>query len=410
MNLLFTLLVFGQIVSANTPLFVEEIEKKIISDFNIAVDKDGPAKNNSRVVRSREEFKKNKPVMNKRLADKLEENRRILRERQKKYRESLKKSNDSTDWASSKQSEIDNWVNSKKQELELWHKEKNLFIKNIDDYKKDIVEIPIKEVNVPISKKDPPVEIQKVNDALSDKNKSLFEYYLVKDVEKLKVSNQGRRPTCASFAAAKALEIKLLQKKIEIDLSEQYLYYSSKNDCQSSPCSKKGSWPRDAFLNSMKSIRPDIPDEASCAYSSTSISGNETQVPLAKSCFNGKVKVVEFSEPMSKDEIFQSLKNNNPVIAGFRLDNDFYTNEGHVFFKNANISKNDNHAKGHALLIVGFMKLPKQLIHTQGAMCYLVLNSWGLGWGKGGYSCISEKWFDHFRFNIPFIAPSGVTI
>ena len=56
----------------------------------------------------------------------------------------------------------------------------------------------------------------------------------------LNVKNQSNRPTCASFASIRAIEIKLAQLGKNLDLSEQYFYWASKPNCQSIPCNRWG--------------------------------------------------------------------------------------------------------------------------------------------------------------------------
>jgi C1A family cysteine protease len=92
------------------------------------------------------------------------------------------------------------------------------------------------------------------------------------------------------------------------------------------------------------------------------------------------------------------------------LSKNFYLNNGHVFkTKNLSLGK-DSHAQGHALLLVGVMELPAKLHATQGRFCTIVANSWGEGWGKGGYACLSDAWFDQFRYNIPFLSVEKVSV
>ena len=67
----------------------------------------------------------------------------------------------------------------------------------------------------------------------------------------------------------------------------------------------------------------------------------------------------------------------------------------------------DQHANGHALLLIGHMKLPKKL-NTEGKLCYLAVNSWTKGWGAGGYACITEKWLSKYKVANPFMALTKV--
>ncbi len=66
----------------------------------------------------------------------------------------------------------------------------------------------------------------------------------------------------------------------------------------------------------------------------------------------------------------------------------------------------DAHAAGHAVLFIGYMKLPKIL--NEGSVCFITANSWGIGWGHGGYSCLSEKWVINHRNRNPFVTVNAL--
>ena len=78
--------------------------------------------------------------------------------------------------------------------------------------------------------------------------------------------------------------------------------------------------------------------------------------------------------------------------------------------KNKNISKKrmDSHAVGHALLLIGYIKLPKIL--NEGEVCFVTANSWGEGWGTGGTSCLTEKWLLEQRKSNPFVVLEEVEV
>ena len=215
---------------------------------------------------------------------------------------------------------------------------------------------------------------------------------------------------CAAFAAVRAIEILAKAQGKERDLSEQYFYYASKPECQESPCQRPGSWPRLAYEESSKSSRFNIPLEKNCPYRDKDKPGNETQIPLAQSCSRGVAKVGKFSMVKNRHEIQERLRYGQPVIGGFKLSDDFFLNTGFVFKEPGQKVGTDLHSQGHAILLVGVMELPQSLHESQGKYCTLIANSWGEGWGRGGHACISDKWFDEFRYQISFIALESVVV
>lgn len=94
-----------------------------------------------------------------------------------------------------------------------------------------------------------------------------------------------------------------------------------------------------------------------------------------------------------------------------KLTPNFYINEGMVTMddseKNGSV---DSHAMGHAYLAVGIMELPEKLHSKEGKFCLVVNNSWGKGWGAGGYACLTENWLLKFRLPSSFVAVSSVSL
>ncbi|HLE09937.1 MAG: hypothetical protein A2504_02970 [Bdellovibrionales bacterium RIFOXYD12_FULL_39_22] len=373
----------------------------------------------------------------------LEQNRQRLKERQandKKNQMNAMMSKRSSsaenneDWMDSKLAEIDKWEEEKKKEIEVWQEEKKKllakwleekgkYIKRIPEYKKNLPPIPKEEVApvvtaptpsplTPSTKNTPtPPPISTATPLptaiVQEIKMPVFEdYHVIDSAFFAETKDQGKRPTCASFAGVRAIEILLARQQDKNRLSEQYFFWASKPKCQSSPCPQQGSWVLAEFQQSKKSSRPDIPKSSDCPYNASGNSNNVTLTPLSESCQRGYAKVVNFSEIRSSAEIISALKNNTPVIAGFKLSESFYNNNGYVFINNpeGKSATLDSHAEGHALLLVGYMKLPPKLHSSEGTFCLITANSWGIGWGKGGHACLSENWIKKYRYDMPFIA------
>ena len=126
-------------------------------------------------------------------------------------------------------------------------------------------------------------------------------------------------------------------------------------------------------------------------------------MPLKSSCKKGTLQVSKFSYLKTLDEALAHLKNNQPVIASFKLTPNFYKTKGLILDKDKfTKAPMDKHSAGHAVLFIGHVKLPKIL--NEGSVCFVTANSWGKGWGRGGHACISEKWVLNQRQGNPFVA------
>lgn len=286
------------------------------------------------------------------------------------------------------------WRKKHKVKLEQWEKDYTKYVGKIDEYKGGLTEIPIV---LPIDENDVKKEVETT---------IVKDFYIIPSSLSIGIRDQGRRPTCSSFAGIRAIETLLYQNSFEFNLSEQHFYWASKPNCRTRTCVDRGSWVGYGLEYSKESP---IPLEKDCPYKESDIRGNDTQIPLLKSCREGRVRVESFSYVKSLDETIARIKNNQPVIAGFKLTPNFYDNRGLILDNEKNQSgATDDHASGHAVLLIGYMKLPKVL--AEGKVCFIVANSWGTGWGHGGYSCLSEKWAMSQRRKNPFVSIDKLTL
>lgn len=293
----------------------------------------------------------------------------------------------------------DGWKKEVKEQLKIWQTQQKIFLGKIKMYKEATFPIPVKEepkkiVETPIPPRDIP------------------ESWIVNSAFKIPVRDQDGRATCAAFSGIRAMEILLAQHGDKQDLSEEYFYWASKPDCQTGPCSKKGSWVTRGFEYSMNRPMVDVPTEKSCSYNTKIETNNETHVPLQTGCNTGVVKVAKYDAVKTLAEVIDRLKKNMPVIMSATLTPNFYINQGLILLEDPDLKdvKMDAHAMGHAFLAVGIMELPEKLHEKEGKYCLVVNNSWGAGWGAGGHACITENWLLKYRLNSTFIALSSVSI
>ncbi len=360
--------------------------------------------------------------------NKLKQKQLELKNRQKNKRNEkvMNSGKNSDDWITQKQTTINNWQNTRLKEIKKWEDEKLKILnswkkdafqykKRVPEYKKNLPPIPIP--NIVYTKKKQPLIVEKkyLKKKIIKKTKEVKlpifkDYYIIPQAFDLQVKDQGKRPTCAAFAGVRAVEILMAQSGYSKSLSEQYFFWASKPKCQDRPCPKQGSWVYKEYKKSKSRSTPDIPLEKDCPYNKSTKHSNVTQTPLHQNCNRGYAKIVNFEQINDNAQIISAIKNNTPVIGGFRLSKSFYHNNGHVFLHSPEnkTSKLDSHAAGHALLLVGYMELPPTLHKTEGRFCLITANSWGIGWGKGGHACLSEKWINKYRYDMPFIALSKI--
>ena len=295
---------------------------------------------------------------------------------------------------------IGNWRSEYAETLKAWEKEHQAFLDRIPIYKSNLAKIPaVKPVPIPIN---------------PDKKEVLVKpspFHMVKGAWDVPIKDQGGRGTCASFAGIRAIEIMLKQQGRAATLSEQYFYWASRPDCQLQPCIQAGSWAAVGYEFSKRTAGIDIPDEIKCPYNQSKVESNETQIPISGGCLaGGKAKVIEFGNINTIEEMKTAIRLNKPVVGGFSLTPNFYTSKGIVSVAESGIDgAMDKHAAGHALLVVGIMELPEKIREREGSDCFIVANSWSVGWGVGGHACLTENWIIQHKL-VDFLVVQKVQI
>lgn len=286
---------------------------------------------------------------------------------------------------------IKDWRAKHAKMIKEWEAKQKKFANEKDQYGKTTFKIPL---ILPIDKK----SMEKKVEVKIDK-----EYLIVPNSLGVPIRDQKFRPTCSAFAGVRLLDILLSQHQKPSDLSEQYFYWASKDDCQTRRCTRKGSWAGNGYQYSRIQSARDIPLEKDCPYNKFPEKMNETQIPLKNSCERGFAKVGDYQYHKTLDEVIEALDSKRAVIASMKLTPNFYGNNALMLYKNRNEGERmDAHAQGHSFVFVGYIKLPSVL--NEGSVCFIAANSWGEGWGKGGYACLSEKWVLKQRQVNPFVS------
>jgi hypothetical protein len=224
------------------------------------------------------------------------------------------------------------------------------------------------------------------------------DFHIVNGGFEIPIRDQNPRGTCAAFTGVRAIEIALWQKQLYVDLSEQFFYYLSKPECK--PCTQAGSH----FINGIKeSNQREIPiiQEKYCPYIFKKDDENVTHHPLPGCQARGTgaaVSAIDTTKITSPWGILGQLHQDRPVMIGVKLPDTFMQGSSLMTLKDAKSDgKGNEHSAGHAMLIVGYIRLPESMEANEGRYCAIVANSWSDDYGVNGYTCLTEKWLHHFR-------------
>ena len=174
------------------------------------------------------------------------------------------------------------------------------------------------------------------------------------------VKYQGSCGSCWAFASLGAVEARVNiynnNSTINPDLSEQQLIScSGAGDCS-------GGWPDDA-LNFIKN--KGIVDEGCLSYTASN-----SACTLCSGWQNRTLKITDWVF-ISKDSFKSYLANGGPIVILWEVYTDFYSYKSGVY------SHVSGYLEGyHSMILVGY--------NDTGGY-WIAKNSWGTGWGEGGY-------------------------
>jgi C1A family cysteine protease len=179
------------------------------------------------------------------------------------------------------------------------------------------------------------------------------------------VKDQGYCGSCVSFGTTATVEsMASIEKGELLDLSEADLHF-----CSSHGPNCDGWWPHEAIGQVM--IRG-IPDEACFPYKSAF----DPPPPNPKSIIGPNrdaraVSVQQTSTLALMEERKNYLSEVGPCCAVFQVFDDFYSYAGGVY----------HHVTGgpmglHCVQVIGY---------SESEQCWICKNSWGTGWGAGGF-------------------------
>lgn len=206
------------------------------------------------------------------------------------------------------------------------------------------------------------------------------------------VKDQGGCGSCVSFCATSVTEaMASIEKGQLLNLSEADLHF-----CSSHGANCGGWWPTDAF-SQIKSRG--IPDEPCFPYDTAFPDNNIwKQPPTCKVGPNRDARAVKITNSTTLANITDRknyLSNNGPCAAVMHVYEDFFSYADGVY---KHVSGSDYGL--HCVTVIGYSEIEN---------CWICKNSWGTGWGKGGFFKIAygQAGIDT---EFPFWTASGVKL
>jgi hypothetical protein len=201
------------------------------------------------------------------------------------------------------------------------------------------------------------------------------------------ILNQGQMSTCMQNAIVTGIDLIMRQTGMEIaPLSRLQNYYDTRQ-AQGTPDTDFGSLPKYA-MNAAKNIG--IGFESEWAYEQSNMFVKPSAATYAQASYN-KITYTDMSIELSAGFLAENVKKmlaeGKPVVLAWRVRDYFMTEHGPLETQ-VNYGKGPI-VGGHAVLIVGI----DDNLHGGS---YIVKNSWGTGWGDGGYGTIR---YDQFAPN-----------
>lgn len=202
------------------------------------------------------------------------------------------------------------------------------------------------------------------------------------------VKDQGGCGSCVSFCSAAVVEsMASIEKGQLLDLSEADLHF-----CSSHGASCGGWWPNEAY----DQIRTrGIPDEACFPYATAFNPGPGPKCIIGPNRDARAVKITQSTILPNVIDRKNHLTNVGPCSAVLHIYNDFFSYGGGIY----------HHVNGddmglHCVEIIGY---------SEAEQCWICKNSWGAGWGVGGFFKIAygEAGIDT---EFPFWTATGVVL
>ena len=184
------------------------------------------------------------------------------------------------------------------------------------------------------------------------------------------IRDQGECGSCVAFAACATVEGTLaVEKQLQIDLSEAYLFYCVAEAKQGRRCGgpKMGWYPKKAL---QAIAGAGVPDEACFPYSA-----GDRNCGAINNWQRRAVKIAEWTPLDRPAQMKQWIATRGPAIGSMQVYEDFQMYGGGIYRYAAG-----DKVGGHAVCVVGYNDPDRY---------WIIKNSWSTGWGEDGFARIA---------------------
>lgn len=202
-----------------------------------------------------------------------------------------------------------------------------------------------------------------------------------------RINNQGSTGSCVGQALAKALDTRLRKLGYDVEPSALGLYTGprSLDDSDDAPLKDEGTYPREAMRFAKKI---GVPTEEVWPFDPAKVNKKvpwDVLQDASRFLFLGWWRIYSSGQQRS-DAVAQAVAQDFPVIFGLEIDHAFFS------YKSGTIERmNEDSAGGHMLCIIGYRT------RADGNREFLIVNSWGEGWGENGMCWMHEDVLESSR-------------
>jgi C1A family cysteine protease len=204
------------------------------------------------------------------------------------------------------------------------------------------------------------------------------------------VQDQGPCLSCVAFGVCAAIEgtlrVQNSDPTLDVDLSEAQLYYCVAR-AQGRRCHPpNGGWNPAAALDSAKDAG--VPDEQCFRYTA-----GDQECAVCSDWKSRTFRITEWRLIQTPAEMKSWIASRGPLVGSMQLYKDIERYAGGIYRHLIG-----DPVGGHCICIVGYSDTDS---------CWIVKNSWGKGWGEGGYFRIAygECGIDSFMWAIEGVVP-----
>lgn len=177
------------------------------------------------------------------------------------------------------------------------------------------------------------------------------------------VKNQGGCGSCVAFCTCATMEsavrIKLNNAGYAVDLSEAFCQFCGGGSC--------GGWGLTSGLDFAKSTG--VTDEACMPYQPVDMNCGASR---CSDWQNRLTKISNYTGYSSMSARKDAIATRGPLLAGMAVYSDFYAVGSSVYVKTSSATLEGY----HCICVVGY---------SDAEQCWILKNSWGTGWGSGGF-------------------------